>query len=109
MEKNEHTRTDEERSIYQITVEGRVEDSWSDWFSGMEITSRHDIDRAVITNFYGPVADQAALRGLLNKLWDLNLKILFVKKIDLLNDDHRHQKNIDVTSKTNEQKRRFEK
>jgi hypothetical protein len=35
-----------------------------------------------ITNLSGPVVDQAKLRGIMNKLWDLNLAVISVKRIE---------------------------
>jgi len=48
----------------------------------MTITSAED-DGQPITTLTGPVADQAALRGILNKLWDLNLTLLGVNRMDV--------------------------
>jgi hypothetical protein len=62
---------------YQIQVRGKLDASWSDWFSGMTITSESGI-----TTLTGPVADQAALRGLLSKIWDLNLILISVTRIE---------------------------
>jgi hypothetical protein len=62
---------------YQIQVQGRIDAGWSDWFSGMTVT----FERGV-TTLTGPVADQAALRGMLCKLWDLNLTLISAVQID---------------------------
>jgi hypothetical protein len=35
-------------------------------------------DGAAVTVLSGPVVDQAALRGILNTLWDLNLTLISV-------------------------------
>ena len=35
-----------------------------------------------ITTLTGPVADQAALRGILTKVWDLNLTLISVTRIE---------------------------
>ena len=61
--------------IYQIRVQGRLDENWSDWFSGMTITFEGGV-----TTLTGPVADQAALRGLLTRIWDLNLTLLSVTR-----------------------------
>ena len=37
---------------------------------------------ATVTLFTGPIADQAALRGILNKLWDLNLTLISVSRVE---------------------------
>lgn len=63
---------------YQIQVRGKLDESWSDWLSGMTITSESGI-----TTLTGPVADQAALRGLLSKIWDLNLVLISATRIEV--------------------------
>ena len=65
-------------AVYQIQVRGKLDKSWSDWLSGMTITSESGI-----TTLTGPVADQAALRGLLSKIWDLNLTLVSVTRIEI--------------------------
>lgn len=58
----------------EIRVQGRIGEQWSEWFEGLSI--RHtDQDETVLT---GCVVDQAALYGLLAKLWDLGLPLLSV-------------------------------
>ncbi len=65
---------------YQIKVEGKLDEGWSDWFSGMAVTFERG--STPITTLTGPVADQAALRGMLCKLWDLNLTLISVRRIE---------------------------
>jgi hypothetical protein len=72
----------EEDRAYQIWVSGDLGKEWSDWFMGLEIETEWDDQGAVVTSLTGPVADQAALRGILVKLWDLNLKVISVAQID---------------------------
>ncbi|MBN1137868.1 MAG: hypothetical protein JXM73_14865 [Anaerolineae bacterium] len=62
--------------IYQIRVKGNLDQRWSDWFDGFEITPQEDGE----TLLTGPAADQAALHGLLNKIRDLGLPLLLVKR-----------------------------
>jgi hypothetical protein len=69
--------------VYRITVQGMVDQSWSDWFEGMTIASEHVSDDATITTLTGAVPDQAALRGILLKIWDLNLSIVSLARIDV--------------------------
>lgn len=64
---------------YRIQVQGRLDENWSDWLEEMTITYDSDV-----TTLTGPVADQAVLRGILNKLWDLNLTLLSVTRGDAL-------------------------
>ena len=71
----------EEKVIYQIVLEGDVDSSWSDWFHGFEIQSSVRGDEQRFTALSGPVVDQAELRGILNKLWDLNMELVSVSRI----------------------------
>jgi len=64
---------------YQITVSGVVDVSWSEWFDGLRLTTFVDADGLPVTHLAGTVPDQGALRGILNRLWDLNLTLLSVK------------------------------
>jgi len=72
----EHAQACQART-YQIKVEGRLDASWSDWFNDMTITL--DSDTTTLT---GAIADQSALRGILNKLWDLNLVLVSVNRLN---------------------------
>jgi hypothetical protein len=67
--------------IYQIKVQGNVDPSWSNWFSGMDMSPDAGSGAQCVTTLTGYVRDQAALRGILNHLWDLNLTILSVIQI----------------------------
>jgi hypothetical protein len=68
-------------AIYQIKVTGNLDQIWVSWFNRMEITKEEDQNGDPITVFSGPVSDQAELRGLLIKIWDLNLELLSVQKM----------------------------
>jgi len=65
------------QGTYEITVEGILDGKWSDWFNGMKITFGSGS-----TTLTGAVADQSALRGILFKIWDLNLTLLSVIRIE---------------------------
>ncbi len=64
-------------SIYEICVEGQLTDRWSDWFNGLAI--HYDSDGK--TTLSGPLADQAALIGVLNKIQALNLTLISVNRL----------------------------
>ena len=66
---------------YQIVVRGHLHEKWADWFSGLTITSENLPDGSAITRLTGALKDQAALRGVLIKLWDLNLVLISVQQI----------------------------
>jgi hypothetical protein len=68
-------------SVYRICVQGRVDQSWSDWFEGMAIAPGRTSGNPPVTTLIGPVADQVALRGILSRIWDLNLTVISVTRI----------------------------
>ena len=69
-------------AIYEIQVRGELDRSWETYFGGLAVTLTHSSDQAPLTTLTIPVADQAALRGLLCKLWDLNLTLISVRRIE---------------------------
>ena len=62
---------------YEIRVGGVLDRHWSDWFDGLQVSS----EAPGQTLIAGPVADQAALHGLLGKVRDLGLPLLSVQRI----------------------------
>jgi len=63
---------------YEIRLQGRLDPRWSDWFDGLTLTTGTD----GTTILRGPVADQAALHGLLQRLRDLGLPLISVTPAD---------------------------
>ncbi len=63
-------------ATYRIRVKGHSDDSWSDWLDGLAIVPLAHGE----TLLTGPVRDQAALHGLLNKIRDLGLPLLCVER-----------------------------
>jgi hypothetical protein len=63
---------------YRIRVQDHLDRGWAADFAGMELTHRRD----GTTLLCGPVADQAALHGLLQRLGSLGLPILEVRRLD---------------------------
>jgi hypothetical protein len=70
-----------EARLYEIRLKGHLEARWSDWFDGLTFT--HASDGTTI--LYGPVADQAALHGLLAKVRDLGLPLVSVMHVPDVN------------------------
>ena len=60
--------------LVEIHVKGHIAEDWSDWLGGLTITHTQQGE----TVFAGSVRDQAALRGLLNRLADLGLQLCSV-------------------------------
>lgn len=67
---------------YQIAVKGKINASWSDWFDGMVLVSGRESGGSQVTILPGAIKDQAALRGILIRLWDLNMTLISVQQID---------------------------
>jgi len=65
-------------TIYQIRLEGHLDDQWADWFSGLTITLEDNGD----TLLTGLVVDQAALFGLLKKVRDLGIPLVSVNCVE---------------------------
>jgi len=66
------------QGVYRIKVKGNLDKKWSDWFDGFTITLQANDE----TLLAGPVADQAALHGLLAKIRDLGLPLLSIKRVE---------------------------
>lgn len=62
---------------YEIRVEGRLTPRWSAWFDGLDIEAAAD----GTTVIRGPIVDQAALHGLLQKLRDVGIPLLSLTEI----------------------------
>ena len=75
--RNCESKTGSQRACYAIRVEGHLEPCWSEWFEGMAITHPNDCE----TLLCGPVEDQAALHGLLDRVRDMNLELLSVQRL----------------------------
>jgi len=69
---------------YQIRVRGTLDSHWSGWFAGLAITPEADGN----TLLEGPLADQAALYGVINRLRDLGLTLLGVVQLTPPEDWH---------------------
>jgi hypothetical protein len=70
--------TDDEAGRYEIRVKGHLESRWAAWFDGMRLTKESD----GTTSIRGPVTDQAALHGLLQRLRDTGLPLISVTQLD---------------------------
>jgi hypothetical protein len=75
------TKNIREQDGVQIRVQGWIGERWANWFDGMTMAYEGAEDDSPITVLTGPVVDQAALRGLLIKIWDLNLALISVGRI----------------------------
>ena len=62
----------------EIRVRGQLDQSWSDWLEGLEVKL---LDNGEMILF-GHIGDQAALMGILNKLYGLNLTLLSLSEVN---------------------------
>ena len=58
---------------FSIIIKGQLDKQWTGWFENMEIS--YDGEHTILT---GQVIDQAALHGILNRIRDLNLRLISV-------------------------------
>ena len=63
---------------YEIRVKGELGEHWSAWFDGLEVCSQAGGE----TSISGPVADQAALHGVIAKIRDLGLPLISIVRIE---------------------------
>ena len=67
-----------EAGRYEIRLMGRLDAHWAAWFDGLTVSQVGD-GTTVIS---GPIADQAALHGLLQRVRDLGLPLVSVISVD---------------------------
>ena len=63
---------------YDIRIKGHLDARWAAWFGGLSLT--HESDGTTI--LHGPVVDQAALHGLLQKLRDIGMPLVSVAQVN---------------------------
>jgi len=75
------TEARDEPRLYEIRIEGHLDNRWADWFGGMTLTLADNGD----TLLSGPVVDQAALHALLKKVRNLGLTLISVQTVNIIN------------------------
>ncbi len=68
-------------AVYEIRVQGQLARHWAEWLGAATLAVEAGAGGPV-TRICAPVADQAALRGLVTKLWDMNLVLLALRRIE---------------------------
>jgi hypothetical protein len=68
-------------ALYLIRVRGMLDESWSDWFGGVEMAPEQAVDGSPSTMLTG-LLDHAALHGVLARLRDLNLVLISVTRLE---------------------------
>jgi hypothetical protein len=62
---------------YEIRLKGHLDPRWAAWFDGLSLSTENDGTTAI----RGPVVDQAALHGLLQRLRDVGLPLISVTQL----------------------------
>jgi hypothetical protein len=62
---------------YEIRLSGQLDARWAAWFDGMTVSARDGT-----TVISGPIADQAALHGVLQRVRDLGLPLISVERLE---------------------------
>jgi hypothetical protein len=68
----------DEVSLHEIRIQGHLDGHWTDWLEGLTFTQESD----GTTMLTGLLKDQAALHGVLNKIRDLALPIVSVRRVN---------------------------
>lgn len=87
---NTHTAGRHEPGLYEIRLQGRLHERWLAWFDGMTLVCTSDASpdntdsegAGVITVLHCPVADQAALHGVLARLRDVGVPLISVARVE---------------------------
>jgi len=66
-------------ALYRIRVPGRMGPKWSECLQGMTVTVFEEADQQTITELSGLLADQAALMGVLQQLYNRNIPVFSVE------------------------------
>jgi hypothetical protein len=64
-------------NLYRIQIQGVLDRTITDWFGELTILPQENGETVLV----GPFADQSALRGLLDQLWNLNFTLLSVERL----------------------------
>ncbi len=64
--------------LYEIRIAGQLDSRWSEWLGGLEMKLLANGEMILS----GPIADQAALMGILTRLFGLNLALLSFRELE---------------------------
>ncbi len=81
MKKVKHKLTLDRPATYQIKVPGHLDERWTEWDGRMTVSVESESDGQPITSLTGTV-DQAALHGLLRRLYSLGLPLISVNLVE---------------------------
>ena len=67
---------------YRICVQGQLDSHWADYFEGMEIENNCEAGECPVTFLSGTLIDQAAVQGVLQKLYNLGFPLILAERIE---------------------------
>jgi hypothetical protein len=76
-DKDSMNTSDWASTYYRIRIHGHLDTAWSDWFDRLVVTQEDD----GTTTLAGPLADQAALYGVISRLRDLGVTLLAIERL----------------------------
>ena len=82
MKEGQRKLTLDRPTTYQIKVPGELDESWSDWDGGMTVKVESEGEGPPVTVLSGTV-DQAALHGVLRRLYSLGLPLISVLAVEV--------------------------
>ena len=65
-------------TIYEIRIKEHLNSQWTEWFYDLTIT--HESDGT--TTLHGPLPDQTVLHSVLDRIRDMNLRLLSVTEVE---------------------------
>lgn len=71
------------QTLYEIEVAGILDQDWRQWFNSHAVVIHSNKEKGSVTTLTVPVSDQSALRGILGKIWDLNLTLISLHRLEL--------------------------
>jgi hypothetical protein len=76
-----HKLTLDRPANYQIKVPGHLDENWTEWGERMHMAVEWEDNGQAVTTLIGAI-DQAALLGLLRRLYSLGLPLISVQCVD---------------------------
>ena len=68
---------------YEIKIKGHLNSQWTDWFYDLAITRESD----GTTTLYGELPDQTVLHSVLDRIRDMNLRLISVAEVEAHSSD----------------------
>ncbi len=67
-----------QNATYRIRVKETLESHFADWLDDLAVLPQENGETLLVSKF----TDQPALRGFLDQLWNLNITVITVERID---------------------------